>query len=79
MPQDNQIASVANILVANGKMSDEQAYKIVKAIFDHKEELIRTHQEYATLSDKDQKSSSTPIPYHPGAAKYLKEKGVSLD
>lgn len=79
MPQDNQIASVANILVANGKMSDEQAYKIVKAIFDNKEELVRTHQEYATLSDKDQKSSSTPIPYHPGAAKYLKEKGVSLD
>ncbi len=79
MPQDNQIASVANILVANGKMSDEEAYKIVKAIFDNKEELVRTHQEYATLSEKDQKSASTPIPFHPGAAKYLKEKGISLD
>jgi TRAP transporter TAXI family solute receptor len=79
MAKDNQIASVANILVANGKMSDDEAYKIVKAIFDHKPELVRTHQEYATLSEKDQKSASTPIPFHPGAAKYLKEKGVSLD
>ncbi len=79
MPQDNQIASVANILVANGKMSDDEAYKIVKAIFDNKEELVRTHQEYATLSEKDQKSVSTPIPFHPGATKYLKEKGISLD
>ena len=79
MPKDNQIASVANILVANGKMSDEEAYKIVKAIFDNKEELVRTHQEYATLSAKDQKSASTPIPFHPGAAKYLKEQGVKLD
>ena len=79
MPQDNQIASVANILVANGKMSDEEAYKIVKAIFDNKEELVRTHQEYATLSGKDQKTASTPIPFHPGAAKYLKEQGISLD
>ena len=79
MPQDNQIASVANILVANGKMSEDEAYKIVKAIFDNKEELVRTHQEYATLSDKDQKTASTPIPFHPGAAKYLKEKGVKLD
>jgi TRAP transporter TAXI family solute receptor len=79
MPKDNQIASVANILVANGKMSDEEAYKIVKAVFDHKEELVRTHQEYATLSEKDQKSASTPIPFHPGAAKYLKEKGINID
>jgi len=79
MPQDNQIASVANILVANGKMSDDEAYKIVKAIFDNKEELVRTHQEYATLSENDQKAASTPIPFHPGALKYLKEKGVKID
>ena len=79
MPQDNQIASVANILVVNGNMPDQQAYNIVKAVFDNKEELVRTHQEYATLSTADQKSSSTPIPFHPGAIKYLNEKGVKLD
>ena len=79
MPQDNQIASVANILVANGSMPDAQAYKIVKAIFDNKPELVRTHQEYATLSINDQKSASTPIPFHPGAEKYLNEQGIKLN
>ena len=79
MAADNQIASVANILVANGKMSDDEAYKIVKAVFDNKDELVRTHQEYATLSLDGQKQASTPIPFHPGAAKYLKEKGAKLD
>jgi TRAP transporter TAXI family solute receptor len=79
MPQDNQIASVANILVVNGNMPDAQAYNIVKAIFDNKDELVRTHQEYATLSINDQKSASTPIPFHPGAVKYLNEKGIKLD
>jgi len=79
MAEDNKIASVANILVANAKMSDDEAYKIVKAVFDNKEELVRTHQEYATLSIDGQKSASTPIPFHPGAAKYLKEKGAKLD
>lgn len=79
MAADNKIASVANILVANAKMSDDEAYKIVKAVFDNKEELVRTHQEYATLSIDGQKSASTPIPFHPGAAKYLKEKGAKLD
>lgn len=79
MAEDNKIASVANILVANAKMPDDEAYKIVKAVFDNKEELVRTHQEYATLSLDGQKSASTPIPFHPGAAKYLKEKGAKLD
>ncbi|NDY84356.1 TAXI family TRAP transporter solute-binding subunit [Orrella sp. NBD-18] len=79
MAADNKIASVANILVANAKMPDDEAYKIVKAVFDNKEELVRTHQEYATLSLDGQKSASTPIPFHPGAAKYLKEKGAKLD
>ena len=79
MADDNKIASVANILVVNAKMPDDEAYKIVKAVFDNKEELVRTHQEYATLSVDDQKASSTPIPFHPGAAKYLKEKGAKLD
>ena len=79
MAEDNKIASVANILVANAKMPDDEAYKIVKAVFDNKEELVRTHQEYATLSIDGQKSASTPIPFHPGAAKYLKEKGAKLD
>lgn len=79
LPQDNQIASVANILVVNGNMPEQQAYNIVKAVFDNKDELVRTHQEYATLSMNDQKSSSTPIPFHPGAIKYLNEKGAKLD
>ena len=79
MPQDNQIASVANILVVNGNMPEQQAYNIVKAVFDNKDELVRTHQEYATLSTADQKSSSTSIPFHPGAIKYLNEQGVKLD
>ena len=79
MAADNKIASVANILVVNSKMPDDEAYKIVKAVFDNKEELVRTHQEYATLSVADQKAASTPIPFHPGAAKYLKEKGAKLD
>lgn len=79
MPEDNQIASVANILVANGNMTDAQAYNIVKAIFDNKPELVRTHQEYATLAMKDQKSASTPIPFHPGAVKYLNEQGIKLE
>ena len=79
MKKDNHIASVSNILISSSKLSNDEAYKIVKATFDHKPELIRTHQEYATLQLKDQKQAATPIPYHPGAIKYLSEQGIKID
>ena len=79
MAKDNQIASGSNILISSSKMSDDEAYKIVKAMFDNKAELVRTHQEYATLALKDQKQAATPIPFHPGAIKYLTEQGIKIN
>jgi hypothetical protein len=79
MDADNKMASVANILVANANMSDQQAYNIVKAVFDHQKDLIAVHQEYASVKLANQKNAATSVPFHPGAIKYLTEKGIKLD
>ena len=79
MAADNKMASVANILVPNSNMPDEQAYKVVKAIFDHQKDLIAVHQEYANVKIGSQKNVATSVPFHPGAEKYIKEKGGKLD
>ena len=79
MTADNKISSVSNILVVSAKMSDVEAYKIVKAIFDNMPELVRTHQEYASLALDNQKTAATPLPFHPGALKYFNEKGIKVD
>ena len=79
MARDNKVAAVANILVVNANMPDDQAYKIVKAIFDNKLELVRTHQEFMSVSLENQKTKSTPVVFHPGALKYFKEKNVKLN
>ena len=79
MAKDNKVAAVANILVVNANMPDDQAYKIVKAIFDNKLELVRTHQEFMSVSLENQKTKSTPVDFHPGALKYFKEKNVKLN
>jgi len=73
------VAAVANILVVNANMPDDQAYKIVKAIFDNKLELVRTHQEFMSISLENQKAKSTPVDFHPGALKYFKEKNVKVN
>ncbi len=80
MTADNQQATVMNLLVAHEKLDDQTAYNIVKAIFEHREELIRVHKEAENFKLETQKTAATGgIPWHPGALKYFKEKGVKLD
>ena len=78
MEKDNQIATVNNLLVAHEKMDADTAYKIVKAVFDHKDDLVRTHKEAENIKLENQKKDASPIPWHPGAMKYFAEKGLNL-
>lgn len=78
MAADNKQATVMNILVANANMSDQAAYNIVKTIFDKREDLIAVHREAENFKYEFQKAAASPIPFHPGALKYFKEKGVNL-
>lgn len=75
--QPSRNIQVWNLLVADAKMSDERAYKITKTLLEHQPELIQVHKEAANISLKAQGDTS-PIPYHPGAKKYLQEKGIAV-
>jgi len=79
MDTDNRQATVMNILVAHESMSDAEAYNIVKTIFDKRDDLIAVHKEAANFRLENQKASASPIPYHPGAAKFFTERGVKLN
>ncbi len=76
--QQNQIATVWNVLVANASMSDQLAYDIVKTVFDRKEDMIRVHGESKNLDYKYQTVGAAVVPFHPGAIKYFAEKGIQL-
>jgi uncharacterized protein len=78
MDADNQQATVMNLLVAHQNMDDKTAYNIVKAVFDHKQELINVHKEAENFKLENQKADASPIPWHPGAVKYFAEKGIKL-
>ncbi len=79
MDADNKQATVMNILVAHQAMDDKTAYNIVKAIFDHRDELVRVHKEAANFKLENQKGSASALPWHPGAVKYYAEKGVKIN
>jgi TRAP transporter TAXI family solute receptor len=78
MDRDNPQATVMNLLVAHEKMDDKTAYDIVKTIFDKRDEIIRVHKEAENFKLENQKPDASPIPWHPGAVKYLAEKGVKI-
>jgi len=78
MGADNKIATVWNILVSNQNLSDKTAYDVVKTIFDHKADLVAVHKESENFVLENQKTSASPIPFHPGAIKYFAERGIKL-
>jgi TRAP transporter TAXI family solute receptor len=79
MDSDNKQATVMNLLVTHANMDDKTAYNIVKAVFDHKADLVAVHKEAENFKLENQKTAASPIPYHPGAVKYFAEKGVKLN
>jgi TRAP transporter TAXI family solute receptor len=78
MAKDNQATAVANLLVANANMSDQTVYNIVKTIFDKRPDLIAVHKAAADIKLEMQKPDASPVPWHPGAVKYYKEKGLKF-
>jgi TRAP transporter TAXI family solute receptor len=80
MDADNRQATVMNILVAHENMDEKTAYNIVKTVFEKRDELIRVHKEAENFKLENQKTAAAGgIPWHPGALRYFKEKGVKLD
>ncbi len=63
------------IFIVNAKMPKKLAYDIVKAVFEHKAELDRIHKKFKLITVENA-VKGIPIPMHPGAVKFFKEKGV---
>ena len=67
--------SVQAILVVNKDMSDADAYLITKTLFDNLPDVAKAHNKGAEIALKHARNGVT-IPFHPGAEKYFKEKGL---
>jgi len=73
---DSDVLTVGagNLLIVNEKMSDDMAYKITAALYDHVGEFKKVHP--ATKVVSLESAPNSVIPLHPGAMRYFKEKGV---
>ena len=73
---DCDVAEVWNLIVTGTKMSDEDAYNIAKTLVEKKDDIVKVHKEAESFSLDNQVQDRSPVPFHPGALKYFREKGV---
>ena len=76
--QDAVTITVKATLVAKASLSDDAAYKIVSTIFNNTEAIAGLHGKGAELSLKFA-TEGIAVPFHPGAAKYYAEKGITVN
>jgi TRAP transporter TAXI family solute receptor len=72
---DIPVVAVANLLVVSDAMDEPLAHDITKLLFDKQAELARIHPQANDLALETALTGS-PIPFHPGAIRYYRERGV---
>ena len=73
-----KVARVWNLLVVKADMDEKLVYSIVKALFEHQDELVAGHTEARNIELAQQARGTSPIPFQPGAKKYFTEKGLKV-
>jgi TRAP transporter TAXI family solute receptor len=70
---------VWNLLVVPENANEKLVHDIVKMMFEKKDELVKVHKDAAFLDLANQATGASPIPFHPGALRYFKERGININ
>jgi len=75
--QDVTTVTVKATMIISADATEEQAYAVTAAIFDNIDDITAEHAKGAELS-LENATSGMAVPFHAGAAKYFKEKGIDV-
>ena len=73
--KDVPTAAVVNYLVTSSAVSDDLAYQMTSLIFESLPELVNAHAAGKEIK-LETAATGSPVPLHPGAIRYYREKGV---
>jgi TRAP transporter TAXI family solute receptor len=74
--QDDVTIVQWNAVVAGAHVSEETVYKFIKAMNDNRARVRSIHPSLAQFAVERVSRNPTPLPYHPGAARYYRDAGV---
>ena len=73
--KDVPTAAVVNYLVTSSAVSDDLAYQMTKLVYESLPELANSHAAGKEIK-LETAATGSPVPLHPGAIRYYKEKGL---
>ena len=79
MEKDDKNNTVWNIMAVNENTPEDLAYKLTKIMLEKRDDLALVHKEALNIKSEWQTSGRAGIPWHPGALKYFKEKGIKVE
>jgi uncharacterized protein len=74
-PEEVKTIAVMAALIAHPKLSEDVVYNLTKALIENQPELASAHAKGKELTLQGA-VKGVSIPFHPGAVKYYKEKGL---
>ncbi len=75
--EDCQTVAIAAVVIARNDVPEDDAYNVISTILNDRESIAQSHDKGNEL-DLGFASSITNVPYHPGAAKYYAEQGITV-
>jgi TRAP transporter TAXI family solute receptor len=75
--QDTKVIGYATHIVASCKLPEDTVYKMTKAVAGNIPSLAAVVKSMASLNTKEM-AQDIGIPFHPGAAKFYKEAGITV-
>ncbi|HWO42759.1 MAG TPA: TAXI family TRAP transporter solute-binding subunit [Candidatus Eisenbacteria bacterium] len=77
MEADVQVAAATNLLATHERVDEGLVYQITKLLHERTADLVAVHQAAKEISLQNAVKGS-PVPFHPGALRYYKEKNIKI-
>jgi len=78
LKEDQHTVGVFNFAIAHKDLPDDLVYGIVKAVMENPQRMVQGHSA-ARETVPQAASKNSFLLWHPGAAKYFREKGIKID
>lgn len=77
MTEDHKTVGLFNFFIVHKDMDADTVYKIAQAVLENNADMVKGHaaSKETLLQNWDK---NTFLPFHPGAVKYYKEKGIKI-
>jgi hypothetical protein len=77
LAEDHKTVGVFNFFIAHKDLPEELAYRITKAVLENNAALVKGHAA-AKETVLENWTKNGFLPFHPGAVRYFREKGVAI-